>query len=81
MGYFPRGIEPATVHSQWVVIVVEYQGLFGASVKQEWYWEPFEWEGAREPVVGHGAKLLLYSVTGMSGAEASVTDIVWQREA
>jgi hypothetical protein len=39
---------------------VEFEGLLSAKVTEEWYWEPYEWEGMNEPVPGHGEKLVLY---------------------
>ena len=76
---FPRADPPRVFHTNWVVIHVEYEGLLGAKVRQEWYWEPFEWEGMNEPVPGHGEKLILWSVKGSSGADPTVEDIDWRR--
>jgi len=53
------------------------EGLLSAKVTEEWYWEPYEWEGMNEPVPGHGEKLVLYRV-GTSGADHQ--DISWRRE-
>lgn len=76
---FPRAEPPRTIHTNWVAIFVEFDGLLGAKLTEEWYWEPFEWEGMNEPVAGHGEKLTLYRVTGMSGAVRDTEDIAWQR--
>jgi hypothetical protein len=76
---FPRAEPPRTIHTNWVAIFVEFEGLLGARLTEEWYWEPFEWEGVNEPVPGHGEKLTLYRVTGTSGANRDSEDIAWQR--
>ncbi len=56
-----------------------YDGPLGAHIAQDWYWEPDGWTGFTEPMVGHGEKLILNSMTGTSGAEPGVQDIVWKR--
>jgi hypothetical protein len=33
---------------------VAFEGLLSAKVTEEWYWQPYEWEGMNEPVPGHG---------------------------
>lgn len=76
---FPRAEPPRTFHTDWVAIFVEFEGLLGAKVTEEWYWEPFEWDGMNEPVPGHGEKLVLFKVSGTSGADAEKEDILWQR--
>jgi hypothetical protein len=78
LGRFPPGQGPRFLHTDWVLINVEYQGLLGASIHQEWYWEPFEWAGAAEPAPGHGAKLVLYRMSGRSGVSGQ-NDIGWMR--
>lgn len=79
VSHFPRADPPRIVHTDWVAIYVEFEGLLGAKLTEEWYWEPFEWEGMNEPVPGHGEKLVLYKVSGTSGAEPDTADILWQR--
>jgi hypothetical protein len=76
---FTLASPPRVLRTDWVYINVQYEGLLGAKVTQEWYWEPHEWEGLAEPVTGHGEKLVLHRVTGTSGAEAD--DIRWERAA
>ena len=69
------------IHTDWVHICLTYEGLLGAHITQDWSWEPHEWEGIREPVPGHGEKLILYSVKGTSGSQAGLDDISWNRGA
>lgn len=76
---FPRGQGARVLHTNWVLIDIHYQGLLGARLEQEWYWEPFEWGGRSEPAPGHGQKLLLYRLSGRSGAPAEQNDIGWMR--
>lgn len=80
MSRFTRAEPPRTVRTDWVCIRIDYEGLLGAKVYQEWYWEPYEWEGVYEPVPGHGEKLLLSRVRGTSGADPNVQDLSWHRE-
>ena len=79
MSRFTRAESPRTLRTDWVCIRVDFEGLLGAKVHLEWYWEPYEWEGGNEPVPGRGEKLLLSKVTGTSGADSTVADIDWQR--
>lgn len=81
MSRFTPGQPPQTIRTNWVCARIAYEGLLGAKVYQEWYWEPYEWEGVSEPVPGHGEKLVLYQVTGSSGAEPDAADIEWKRNA
>lgn len=76
---FPRAEPPRTIHTDWVAILVEFEGLLGANLTEEWYWEPYEWEGMNEPVAGHGEKLVLYRVSGTSGADGQRADVQWPR--
>ncbi len=74
---FTLATPPRVLRTDWVYINVQYEGLLGARVMQEWYWEPLDWQGLDEPVPGHGEKLILHRVTGTSGAEPD--DIMWER--
>jgi hypothetical protein len=65
--------------TDWVHMAVTYDGLLGARITQDWYWEPDEWMGFIEPVAGHGEKLVLYSMTGTSGAKPGAQDVSWTR--
>jgi hypothetical protein len=71
---------PRRFRADWVLIAIEAEGLLGARLREEWYWEPFEWQGLNEPVAGHGVKLILYRLSGSSGANAGETDILWERD-
>jgi type II secretory pathway pseudopilin PulG len=76
---FPSGSPSRVLRTDWVYVHVAFEGLLGARLTQEWYWEPHEWEGLQEPVLGHGEKLVLHRVTGTSGAEPD--DVNWERGA
>ena len=78
LGRFPS-TDTRRFRTNWVHISVTYDGPLGAHLPQDWYWEPDGWMGFTEPMVGHGEKLILNSITGTSGAEPGVQDIVWKR--
>lgn len=74
---FALATPPRVLRTDWVYLNVQFEGLLGAKVIQEWYWEPVDWEGLDEPVAGHGEKLILHRISGTSGAEPD--DIRWER--
>jgi len=79
LGRFPS-TDLRRFHTDWVHISVTYDGLLGARITQDWYWEPDGWMGFIEPLPGHGEKLILHSVMGTSGTEPGVQDVVWSRD-